>query len=353
MLVTLDLWIPVLPKVPLIRQYVFEQVTSTLENKNLNVERALAKQGIPDWRYLGGNEVIPLIDFIKSMEAGAKATGEETFSMQVAEEHGLDSFGDFGKAIQSGVTVYDAMSIACRLITTQVPTLKWWTARQKAGYLLCREQSVKSSDLEQALTYLERYTMLLLLNIIRTGAGPKWSPPRAYLSAQKNDTFGDWAEFENASIEFEASCSAIFVPYSILVKPLHDQPIPIAQKEAFVRKQMLRDELGEDFVNDMRMLTRSLILNNSADLNTLSEVTRLNRRAIQRELAKHGQSFSKVLQKSRFQLSLQFLNQMDLDIREISQLLGYEHPQHFIRAFRRNSGVTPGQYRQIRNKEDP
>lgn len=341
-----------MPKIPLIRQYVFEQVTSTLENRNANVERALARNDIPDWRGLDGNDVVPLVHFIKAMEAGARATGDEEFSMRVAEEHGLDSFADYGRAIQSGITVFDAMRIACRLIGTQVPTLKWWIAKEQGGALLCRKQLVRSPDLEQALTYLERYTMLLLLNIIRTGAGPGWSPPAAFLSSQRDDVFGNWVAFEAASVTFEAPYSAIFVPNRILILPLQNRPAPDAPHLIGIEKKIRRDQLGKDIVDDVRLLAHSLLRQKSANLNTLAEVTLMSPRTIQRRLAEKGQSFAQLVEQVRFQNAVKLLDQDGASVSETSELLGYEHPQHFIRAFRRWAGISPGQYHRMRMTQD-
>jgi AraC-like DNA-binding protein len=316
---------------------------------NVNVERALAKHGIPDWSDIDENDTVPLVHFIKSLEAGAEATGDAEFSMRVAKEHELDSFAGFGKAIQSGVTVYDAMKIACRLVPNVAPTLKWWIQRRKNGVLLCRKQSVTSPDLEQALSHLERYTMLLFVNIVRSGANPNWSPPMVCVSAQTNSVFGRWADFDDTSVEFEAPFSAIYVPDKILVLPLRDRAAPVAEVNANIDEQLVSHQLGKDIVQDVRMLTQSLLRHKSAKLPILSEVTMMSKRTLQRRLAENGHTFQTILHQARFNTAVQALCSEDASVAETSELLGYEHPHHFIRAFRRWTGMTPGHFKQIRS----
>lgn len=335
---------------PVIRQYVFAQVTTTLESMNENVERTLSRNGIPDWRGTDGKALVPLVHFIQALEVGSRATGDERFSMRVAEEHDLKHFADYGAAIRSGATVFDAMNIACRLISTQVPTLKFWVSRQKGGVLLCRKQSVRSPGLERPLQFLERYTMLLFVNIIRTGAGPNWKPSTVYLSTQNDRVFSEWAEFEGADVVSEAPCSAIFVPDNILVLPVRNQPIPAREKNAVINKQYARDKLGENFVDDIQCLTVSLLRNKSASLRVLSDVTMISQRTLQRNLAREGQTFRTLLDRARFQLATEVLNSKGATVADASELTGYEHPQHFIRAFRRWAGVTPGEYQVIRRR---
>ena len=332
---------------PVIRQYVFAQVTTTLERMNGNVERTLSRNGIPDWRDNDGKTLVPLVHFIKALEAGSRAIGDEQFSMRVAEDHNLVHFADFGAAIRSGTTVYDAMRISCRLISTQVPTLKFWVSKRKGGALLCRKQSVRSPGLERPLQLLERYTMLLLLNIIRTGAGAEWKPSSVYLSTQSDEILGNWSEFEGADVVSEAPCSAIFVPDEILVLPVRNQPIPSSEKDAIINKQLARDELGANFVNDIQGLTVSLLRTKSANLQVLSEVTMISKRTLQRKLAEEGQTFQSLLDRARFDLATEILTLEGATVADASDLTAYEHPQHFIRAFRRWTGVTPGQFREI------
>ena len=68
---------------------------------NVNVDRTLCRRGIPNWREIHDSDVVPLVHFIKALEAGAEATGDEKFSMRVAERHNLLEFRDFGASKRS------------------------------------------------------------------------------------------------------------------------------------------------------------------------------------------------------------------------------------------------------------
>lgn len=49
--------------------------------------------------------------------------------------------------------------------------------------------------------------------------------------------------------------------------------------------------------------------------------------------------------KARLYSAKELLNETDYSIKEISYMLGYSVPSHFIRFFKRNAGVTPNKYR--------
>lgn len=336
-----------MPSIPVARQYLFGHISSTLEHMNVDAERVFARNGIPDWRYVGENDLIPLVHFIQAFDAGARATGEDRFGLTVAEANGLAHFDKFGDAIKSGITVYDAMKIACRLVSKQASTIRLWLNRTHNGILFCRKQSVAVAELGPSLKQLERYTLSLLINIIRAGAGADWSPPWMCMSVPRDSAYLEWNEFENITVEFNAPYSAIFVPDAVLSLPLRDGKSDGTAVGDIAKQRLLKDPTGEDFVHDLRMLLASLLSQKSADLCTVSDVTMISPRTLQRRLSTEGLTFKKILDQSRFERAVRLLDQEKASVAETSEAVGYEHPQHFIRAFRRWAGVTPAQYHNL------
>ncbi|NOV01725.1 helix-turn-helix domain-containing protein [Paenibacillus planticolens] len=56
-------------------------------------------------------------------------------------------------------------------------------------------------------------------------------------------------------------------------------------------------------------------------------------------------SFSDYLSAYRFNMAKKWLSETDLPIKDISSKLRYNNSQNFIRSFRKQEGITPGQYR--------
>ncbi len=61
-----------------------------------------------------------------------------------------------------------------------------------------------------------------------------------------------------------------------------------------------------------------------------------------------GYSFSEYLTMYRFQMARKWLETSELPIKDIAAKLCYTNPQNFIRSFRKQEGITPGQYREKR-----
>ncbi|WP_166238254.1 helix-turn-helix transcriptional regulator [Paenibacillus turpanensis] len=58
-------------------------------------------------------------------------------------------------------------------------------------------------------------------------------------------------------------------------------------------------------------------------------------------------SFRDFLMDYRFRMAKRWLVETDWTIKELSERLAFKNPQNFIRSFRKQEGMTPGQYRQM------
>ncbi|RCW44991.1 helix-turn-helix transcriptional regulator [Paenibacillus prosopidis] len=57
-------------------------------------------------------------------------------------------------------------------------------------------------------------------------------------------------------------------------------------------------------------------------------------------------SFSEYLSMYRFKMAKKWLSDSEMAIKDIATKLRYNNPQNFIRSFRKQEGITPGQYRE-------
>ena len=77
----------------------------------------------------------------------------------------------------------------------------------------------------------------------------------------------------------------------------------------------------------------------------MAEITRLKQRTLQRRLKRAGLTFRDAVDQVRYEISLPLLHDRDHKLLDIALELGYSDAAHFIRAFRRWSGMTPSEFR--------
>ena len=77
----------------------------------------------------------------------------------------------------------------------------------------------------------------------------------------------------------------------------------------------------------------------------IAKALHLSLRSLQRHLADEGCRFDTLLNESRENLALLHLRDPQVSLSEISYLLGFADTSSFSRAFKRWTGMTPGQFR--------
>ena len=82
-----------------------------------------------------------------------------------------------------------------------------------------------------------------------------------------------------------------------------------------------------------------------ASLESLAAHLHASPRSIQRKLAGEGTSYKELLEDVRKNLALEYLQDRALPISEIAQRLGYSEAPNFINAYKRWTGMTPGEFR--------
>jgi AraC-like DNA-binding protein len=80
-------------------------------------------------------------------------------------------------------------------------------------------------------------------------------------------------------------------------------------------------------------------------LNDLSRVLKLTPRTLNRRLARDGERFLDLVKRVRSERACALLRDGRLPVTQIAYQLGYRDSVNFSRAFRRELGMTPSEYR--------
>lgn len=101
--------------------------------------------------------------------------------------------------------------------------------------------------------------------------------------------------------------------------------------------------------NRIRHILLTSNLNHLPSTPQIAQKFHIAERTLHLRLSRESTSYRTILNEVRNELAQRYLNESDLTIQEIAFLLGYEHTQNFYRAFLKNNGMTPAQYR--KNKQ--
>jgi AraC-like DNA-binding protein len=100
-----------------------------------------------------------------------------------------------------------------------------------------------------------------------------------------------------------------------------------------------------DLEGAVRELVRVQIRSRTVSLDAAARAIGLGTRRLQRALDREGLSFREITRSTRVQTAKELVTQTSLPISTIAAQLGYSAKGHFSRAFRRDVGCTPSEYR--------
>lgn len=80
-------------------------------------------------------------------------------------------------------------------------------------------------------------------------------------------------------------------------------------------------------------------------LTDFSDSFNISERTIVRNLSEEGVKYSVLLERSLFKRALNLLSNNNIKINEVSWIIGFSNTQNFIRAFKKWTKTTPGEYR--------
>lgn len=148
-------------------------------------------------------------------------------------------------------------------------------------------------------------------------------------------------------VRFEAPLDEIVFEAVDLARPLVSSAPDLAEFCRNRAEQLLAESGRDDVVEQVRGALRRMLSGDAPSLATLAKALGQSERSLQRRLAEAGASFAALLDDERREIARDRLARTDIDMVELSFLLGFSTPNSFYRAFRRWEQTTPLAYRRV------
>jgi len=107
----------------------------------------------------------------------------------------------------------------------------------------------------------------------------------------------------------------------------------------------IEKQKGDDFVSLVKQSIQDNIENGKPCLKNTAQTFGMSAAQMQRKLRQEDAVFQDILQDVRHGLACKYLADTDMSLATIATLLAYAEPAVFSRAFRRNFGMTPRDWR--------
>lgn len=177
-----------------------------------------------------------------------------------------------------------------------------------------------------------------LIDCIRQFAGRLWSPTLIRSTCIGAESAAALEKVLEAPVHHGADISSIqFDPALLMATTVKNRRATIREEPTLPHPHCYREEVSA--------LLAISILEKQPKIDWVATKMEMSRRSLQRVLDAEGCSFSGILEGLLKDRAVDLLRSTDRSITDVGLTLGYSDSAHFVRAFRRWTGLSPSQFR--------
>ncbi|WP_437638719.1 AraC family transcriptional regulator [Sorangium sp. So ce854] len=182
----------------------------------------------------------------------------------------------------------------------------------------------------------------------RALAATPWSPSSIQFRHPRCAELETYTRIFACPVRFRAPGDAIVLPRAALATPMKGAaPELCAVLERHATLLMQRLPPAQASLVERARHALALELHGGAPrLSTVAKRLGLSARTLQRRLSEDGWPFRALVEKTREELALRYLEDPAIGLAEVGSLVGFSDVSAFYKAFRRWTGSTPGQLRE-------
>ncbi len=290
---------------------------------------------------------ISMEQYFQLLLSASELVNDSHLGIKVGQYSGLASFDVLGKALENTqknkATLAKALQqmmllerLVHRLGDSRVEmegnhVRVIWRARfqqHKASRLV--SESILAGIVHLAQTLADRLIPILDVTFVH-------HQPTVYSESIYQQAFG-------AQCRFSQKYNSLLLAADVLAWPLK-QSQQTMQTTRNAIEQAQEETTVERVVNQLKS---SLV--SAPKLSQIAAILGLNERSLQRKLKTEGYSYQQLLAQVRMQQACDYLQYSNLNILNISQLLGFKEQSSFNHFFMQEMGVSPLNYKHRNNK---
>ncbi|WP_417514728.1 AraC family transcriptional regulator [Marinobacter sp.] len=306
----------------------------------------LEKYDIPPAEHRDDSSFLPFRNLAALLDDTAKTLDYPELGLKLAESQGLDILGPISVIARNSDTVGEAINNISRYLHLHSPALSISATHSSSS----DEESIKFEfkiDHENTGEYHQQSYELSLSNsmqVMKLLCGNRFKPCSVhFLHAQAAET-SIYQKVFGCEVLFNQSWCGMRWPVQTFHHPLSradHQTYGLAEQYLSSQRPPVALSLSEDVTR----LIVTLLPTGQCRSDVVAAHFHMDKRTLQRRLAKEETSFGKLLNAEKLKLANRYLIEPNMKLSQIAGLLGYSEQSAFNRACRGWFGVSPLQYR--------
>jgi AraC-like DNA-binding protein len=281
---------------------------------------------------------IPYDSFARLLRDAAARTGCPHFGLLAGGAWRLSDLGETGELMRHAPTVGEGLE--------EFIVHHHLNSGGGVAFLVRREGFVDFGyaiyiPVEGSTATIYDGVMAAAANMLRELCGSDWDPSEVLLPRAAPADAGPYRRHFRAPVRFGSEYAALRFPEDCLARPVEGAD-PARLRLA---RERVRAAGRATIVRMASRALRTLLLHGKGSGDEVAQALALHRRTLNRRLSAEGTTFQQVLDRVRFAVAKELLQESGLSIPEIAAALGYADYVSFTRAFKRWAGCPPGAWR--------
>jgi AraC-like DNA-binding protein len=333
--------------IPLVRVNNFLPFVAFLDRLGSPADRWLEEVNLSPFALDNPENLIPRHLTFAFAEKAARFEGIENLGLLIGRKSTIADLGNFGRLICGSFTLYDALMTLQQLAPANNSGELWWLKEEKG-----QENGGQSDRIWFCMEhtggiwspYGSQFALTQIIDLIGLAAGKDWRPIDICLQTRQSPVVSE--SFDGIPLRMGVGFTGVCFPRSLLRLPLRS-PIKLTDGQIQQDQASLQASApATDLSGSLQQALVSLLCGGYPDVHLATEITGLSLRTLQRRLGEEGFTYSRLVEKTRFEQAVIWLQDPRVKLVDITLELGYSDPAHFTRAFKRWTGLSPREYRQ-------
>jgi len=318
-----------------------------MKEYNIDSMKTLQKLGIDPLVIEEKNSRISADKFAKVLDYCIHETGSNDISIRVANQFHPGMFDVLGYAMMSSNTLQDALGRIAQYKRVVSNTSELSVIEDDSSLIFDMDVFThEDSDRPVLSRELTETFLAIIVQFSRNLIAQDLVPNKVVFSYPKPHYDTQYlADFFQCELEYDKPTSQIvFDLEQANIQLLGSNPLITQTHEKLLNEFLSR--VNKDDLSHVIIAKICDVLPLGAPSQTdIAKQLNMSLRNLQRKLHDQGTSFKDILENTRKKLTLDYIEQKDLSLSEISYLVGFSNTSNFNRAFKRWTGKTPGEYR--------
>jgi len=316
--------------------------SQALDSYKLDSQEIFLSSGVALKDIKKNNARIPASAMLQIWQQGLELSQDPYLSLRVAKLFIPAAFSTLGLALSASEHVHDALQRACRY--SQV------ISNDAHVSLLETEHEVALTVNAGVIREPKNHTGLeavfaCMLMVLRSVAGQEFKAQAVYF---KHAFTGDKKPFEtffNCPVYFSSNTNQLVFDKAHVFTPQAFSNTRLTNKLDQWIEEYLYQTQQQRLAPRVKKLIGSHLAQGECHLPTISAQLAMSVRVLQRKLKAEGTSFSELYDECRQKMALKLIVNPRHTLAYVSEVLGFNNPANFTRAFKRWTGLAPQVFR--------